>query len=145
MSQYLVEQIRQTENIHVELSSHVTEVFGNEHLEAVSIHCAASGDTQTVPTNSLFIFIGAAPHTDWLGGILERDEKGFLLSGPDLMRDGKAPKGWPLERQPWLLEASIPGVFVAGDVRYRSIKRVASGVGEGANAVQFVHQYLSSV
>jgi len=145
MSQYLVDQIRQTESIHVELNSQIVEVFGDERLEAISIFCATSGETQRVPANSLFIFIGATPGTEWLAGVVERDGKGFLLSGPDLMRDGKPPKGWPLERDPWLLEASVPGVFVAGDVRYRSIKRVASGVGEGANAVQFVHQYLNTV
>jgi thioredoxin reductase (NADPH) len=145
MSQYLVDQIRQTEGIQVELNAQIVEVFGDERLEAISIHCATSGETQRVPTNSLFIFIGAAPRTEWLAGVIERDEKGFLLSGPDLMRDGKPPKGWPLERDPWLLEASVPGIFLAGDVRYRSIKRVASGVGEGANAVQFVHQYLGTV
>ena len=145
MSQYLVDQIRKTENIQVELNSHVVEVFGDDHLESISIHCATSGDAQRVPTNSLFIFIGAAPGTEWLSGVLEREEKGFLLTGPDLMCDGKPPKGWPLERDPWLLETSVPGIFAAGDVRYRSIKRVASGVGEGANAVQFVHQYLSMV
>jgi len=145
MSQYLIEQIRQTPNIHVEYNSQITEAFGAEHLEAVSILCSTSGETQKVPAASLFIFIGAAPGTDWLVGLLDRDEKGFILTGPDLMVDGKMPKGWPLERQPWLLEASVPGIFVAGDVRYRSIKRVASGVGEGANAVQFVHQYLGSV
>ena len=123
----------------------VVEVFGEEHLEAISIHCATSGETNKVAANSLFIFIGAMPGTEWLAGVPERDEKGFLLSGPDLMRDGKPPKSWPLERDPWLLESSVPGIFVAGDVRYRSVKRVASGVGEGANAVQFVHQYLSAV
>jgi len=145
MSQYLVEQIRQTSNIAVELNSQVVEVFGEEHLEAISIYCATSKETNKVAANSLFIFIGAMPGTEWLAGVLEREEKGFLLSGPDLMRDGKPPKGWPLERDPWLLEASVPGIFLAGDVRYRSVKRVASGVGEGANAVQFVHQYLSTV
>jgi thioredoxin reductase (NADPH) len=145
MSRYLIEQIRQTPNIHVEYNSQVTEAFGGEHLEAISILCSTSGETQRVPAASLFIFIGAAPGTDWLSGIVERDEKGFILTGQDLMSDGKLPKGWPLERQPWLLEASVPGIFVAGDVRWRSIKRVASGVGEGANAVQFVHQYLGSV
>jgi len=145
MSQYLIEQIRQTPNIHVEYNSQITEAFGAERLEAVSILCSTSGETQKVPAASLFIFIGAAPGTEWLGGLLARDDKGFILTGPDLMVDGKMPKGWPLERQPWLLEASVPGIFVAGDVRYRSIKRVASGVGEGANAVQFVHQYLGSV
>jgi thioredoxin reductase (NADPH) len=145
MSQYLIEQIRQTPNIHVELNSQVTEVFGTDRLEGLSIFCATSGDTQRVPAASLFIFIGAAPGTEWLNNIVEREEKGFILTGPDLMRSGKPPKGWGLDREPWLLEASVPGIFVAGDVRFRSIKRVASGVGEGANAVQFVHQYLGSV
>jgi thioredoxin reductase (NADPH) len=145
MSQYLVDQIQQTSNIAVELNSSVVEVFGEQHLEAIAVHCATSSDTTKVPANSLFIFIGAMPGTDWLAGVLEREEKGFLLSGPDLMRDGKPPKSWPLQRDPWLLETSVPGIFVAGDVRYRSVKRVASGVGEGANAVQFVHQYLSAV
>jgi thioredoxin reductase (NADPH) len=145
MSQYLVEQIQQTSNIAVELNSQVLEVFGEEHLEAISIYCATSKETNKVAANSLFIFIGAMPGTEWLAGVLEREEKGFLLSGPDLMRDGKPPNSWPLERDPWLLEASVPGIFLAGDVRYRSVKRVASGVGEGANAVQFVHQYLSTV
>jgi thioredoxin reductase (NADPH) len=145
MSQYLVEQIQQTSNIAVELNSQVVEVFGEEHLEAIRIYCATSKETNKVAANSLFIFIGAMPGTEWLAGVLEREEKGFLLSGPDLMRDGKPPNSWPLERDPWLLEASVPGIFLAGDVRYRSVKRVASGVGEGANAVQFVHQYLSTV
>jgi thioredoxin reductase (NADPH) len=145
MSQYLVDQIRETENIHVELNSQVMEVFGDERLEAISIQCATSGETQKVPTNHLFVFIGAAPRTEWLSNVLLREERGFILTGPDLMPDGKRPTGWPLDRDPWLLEACVPGVFVAGDVRYRSVKRVASGVGEGANAVQFVHQYLSTV
>ncbi len=145
MSQYLIDQIRETPNIHVELNSQVVEVFGEERLEAISIQCATSGEAQKVATNHLFVFIGAAPRTDWLSSVLLRDDKGFLLTGPDLMPDGKRPNGWPLDRDPWLLEACIPGVFVAGDVRYRSVKRVASGVGEGANAVQFVHQYLSTV
>ncbi len=145
MSQYLVDQIRQTNNIQVEQQSHVVEVFGEEHLEGIAVHCATSGETNKVAATALFIFIGAMPGTDWLVGVLERDAKGFLLSGADLMKDGKPPKSWPLERDPWLLESSVPGIFVAGDVRYRSVKRVASGVGEGANAVQFVHQYLSAV
>ena len=145
MSQYLVEQIKETPNIHVELNSEVTEAFGKERLEAISILCSSSGETQRVPAASLFIFIGAAPQTEWLHGAIERDDKGFILTGADLLNSGKPPKNWSLEREPWLLEASVPGIFVAGDVRYRSIKRVASGVGEGANAVQFVHQYLGSV
>jgi thioredoxin reductase (NADPH) len=145
MSQYLIEQIKQTPNIHVEYNSQVTEAFGTERLEALSILCSTSGESQKVSAASLFIFIGAAPLTDWLAGVVERDEKGFIFTGRDLMTDNKLPRGWPLERDPWLLEASVPGVFIAGDVRYRSIKRVASGVGEGANAVQFVHQYLGTV
>lgn len=145
MSQYLIDQLRQTENIHVEFNSQVVEVFGQDHLEAISIRCSTTDEVQKISSNSLFIFIGAAPRTEWLAGVIEREEKGFLLTGPDLMRDGKPSKGWPLERDPWLLEASIPGIFVAGDVRYRSMKRVASSVGEGANAVQFVHQYLGTV
>src|SRR5579859_7764745 len=145
MSQYLIEQIKQTPNIHVEVNCRVTEVFGSDRLEGLSIYCATSGETQKVDAASLFIFIGAAPRTEWLEGIIERDDKGFILTGADLMKDGKPPKSWPLEREPWLLEASVPGIFAAGDVRFRSIKRVASGVGEGANAVQFVHQYLGSV
>jgi thioredoxin reductase (NADPH) len=145
MSQYLIEQIQQTPNIHVELNSQVTECFGTDRLEAISVYCSTSGETQRIPAASLFIFIGAAPGTQWLAGVVHRDEKGFILSGPDLLEGGRPPKDWPLEREPWLLEASVPGIFVAGDVRYRSIKRVASGVGEGANAVQFVHHYLGSV
>ena len=145
MSQYLVEQIKETPNIHVEFNSEITQAFGKERLEAISILCSSSGETQKVPAASLFIFIGAAPQTEWLHGAVERDEKGFILTGADLLSSGKPPKSWSLEREPWLLEASVPGIFVAGDVRYRSIKRVASGVGEGANAVQFVHQYLGSV
>jgi thioredoxin reductase (NADPH) len=90
----------------------------------------------------LFIFIGAQPQTEWLGSIVERDHKGFILSGPDLIRNGKPPSGWPLPRFPGLLETSVPGVFAAGDVRGGSVKRVASGVGEGSVAIQFIHQYL---
>lgn len=145
MSQYLIDQIRQTENIDVEINSEIVGIFGQDHLEAISVRCSTTGEVQRIATNSLFIFIGAQPGTDWLAGVIVRDDKGFLLTGPDLMQDGKPPKGWPLERDPWLLEASSPGIFVAGDVRYRSVKRVASGVGEGSNAVQFVHQYLSTV
>ena len=91
---------------------------------------------------ALFIFIGAEPHTSWLQGVVKGDERGFVLTGPDLMRDGQPPKDWPLDREPFFLETSVPGIFAAGDVRHGSIKRVASGVGEGAMAVQFIHRYL---
>jgi thioredoxin reductase (NADPH) len=114
-------------------------------LEAISIRCADSGDISTVHTNLLSIFIGAEPNTDWLSGVVERDKRGFILTGMDLLRDGKKPKGWQLERNPYWVESSVPGVFAAGDVRYGSVKRVASGVGEGSIAVQFTHQYLSEV
>jgi thioredoxin reductase (NADPH) len=145
MSQYLIDQIKKTPNIQVEPHSQVVEVHGDGHLEGVSILCADSGKTETVPTNLLSIFIGAEPNTDWLSGVVERDERGFILTGADLVRDGKRPAGWPLGRDPYWPETSVPGNFAAGDVRHGSVKRVASGVGEGSIAVQFTHQYLSEV
>ena len=93
----------------------------------------------------MFVFIGAQPRTEWLKDFVDRDARGFILTGPDLLRDGKPPKSWPLERDPGLLETSLPGVFAVGDVRHGSVKRVAPGVGEGSIAIQFVHQYLSKV
>ena len=145
MSEYLVKQIEDRENIEVLTHSSVSAVEGDGHLERVSIANSATGEVETVPANSLFIFIGAAPKTGWLDGLVARDERGFILSGPDLMREGKRPKGWRPDRDPFLLETSVPGVFVAGDVRHGSIKRCASAVGEGSIAVQFVHQYLREV
>lgn len=146
MSQYLIDQIRETPNITVELNTVVKEVHGENRLEAITVRCSASGETTTHPAASLFIFIGAQPKTDWLGDVVERDERGFILSGRDLMREnGKPPKGWNLDRDPFLLETSVPGVFVVGDVRKNSVKRVASGVGEGSVAISFVHQYLAHV
>ena len=145
MSQYLIDQLKQTPNVHIEYNSYITEAHGENHLEAISVHCTESGDTNTVPASSLFIMIGAAPHTKWLADVVERDENGFILSGPELLRDGKRPKGWTLDRDPGLLETNIPGIFVVGDVRRGSVKRVASGVGEGSVAISFVHQYLSKV
>jgi thioredoxin reductase (NADPH) len=145
MSQYLIDQIKKTPNIQVETHSRVVEVHGDTHLESISILCSSSGETTTVPTNMLSIFIGAEPNTDWLSGVVERDERGFILTGTDLVRDGKRPAGWPLTRDPFWPETSVPGIFAAGDVRHGSVKRVASGVGEGSIAVQFTHQYLSEV
>lgn len=145
MSQYLIDQIQKTENIHVEYRSRVTEVQGEDRLQSISIACDATGETQTVPASALFIFIGAEPRTAWLDGVIERDSRGFILTGPDLMHDNKRAKGWSLERDPSLLETNVPGIFAVGDVRHGSIKRVASGVGEGSVAIQFVHQYLSKV
>jgi len=145
MSQYLINQLKKTPNVQIEFNSSIVEAHGNDHLEAISIHCATTGETNKVPANSLFIMIGAAPNTAWLADLVQRDELGFILSGPDLMRDGKRPNGWPLDRDPALLETSVPGIFVVGDVRHGSVKRVASGVGEGSVAISFVHQYLSKV
>jgi len=145
MSQYLINQLKATANIHIEFNSSIVEAHGEDHLEAISVRCSVTNEVNKVPANSLFIMIGAAPNTDWLANIVERDERGFILSGPALMRDGKRPKGWQLGRDPGLLETSVPGVFVVGDVRHGSVKRVASGVGEGSIAISFVHQYLSRV
>lgn len=145
MSQYLIDQIAATPNITVRCRVNVVEAHGADHLEAITIADAEAKTNETLPTKSLFIFIGAQPHTEWLAGKLARDEHGFILAGPDLLHDGHKPKGWSLERAPFLLETSVPGVFVAGDVRHGSVKRVASSVGEGSIAVQFIHQYLSKL
>jgi thioredoxin reductase (NADPH) len=145
MSDYLVRQIEEHENIEVLLDTSVVSVEGEEHLERITVKNAATGETETVPAHSLFVFIGAAPKTDWLDGVVERDERGFILSGADLMHNGKRPKGWRPERDPFLLETNVPGIFVAGDVRHGSVKRCASAVGEGSIAVQFIHQYMREV
>jgi thioredoxin reductase (NADPH) len=143
MSRYLVEEIERTPNIHVEVNSSVAEVHGETRLETISVHCSTSGETTVVPATSLFVFIGAEPKTEWLHGLVERDDRGFILTGPDLKRNGTLPAGWGLARDPDLLETSVPGVFAAGDVRRGSVKRVASGVGEGSIAIQFIHRYLA--
>jgi thioredoxin reductase (NADPH) len=145
MSQYLIEQIAETPNITVQVHSSVIEAKGETSLEAITIANAVTGVTQTVPATSLFIFIGAQPRTNWLDGVVERDDRGFIITGPDLKHEGRRPKGWTLERDPYLLETNVPGIFAVGDVRHNSVKRVASGVGEGSICVQFVHQYLSKV
>jgi thioredoxin reductase (NADPH) len=145
MSQYLIDQLKETKNVQIEFNSSVVEAHGENHLEAISVLCSTTNEINKIPANSMFIMIGAAPNTTWLADVVERDERGFILSGPDLMRDGKRPKGWQLDRDPGLLETNVPGIFVVGDVRHGSVKRVASGVGEGSVAISFVHQYLSKV
>jgi thioredoxin reductase (NADPH) len=145
MSHYLIEQIAKTPNIEVWPHKSVVEVHGDTRLSGITVYCADTKQTQQLPATSLYIFIGARPSTDWLGDFIDRDAKGFILSGPDLLRDGKRPKSWTLDRDPGLLETNVPGIFVVGDVRAGSVKRVASGVGEGAVVVQFMHQYLAKV
>jgi thioredoxin reductase (NADPH) len=141
MSRYLIDQIGEMSNITVHTRARVVRVAGGERLEEITIVCG--DDERTVPASSLFVFIGAEPRTDWLGNAVVRDEHGFVLTGPDLPRRDGRPKGWPLDREPYLLETSMPGVFAAGDVRHQSVKRVASAVGEGSIAVQFTHRFLA--
>jgi thioredoxin reductase (NADPH) len=145
MSHYLIEQIEKTPNIELMTNTRAVEVHGEARLSAITIARGPEGTREQLPATSLFIFIGAQPRTEWLAGLIERDERGFVLSGPDLLRDGKKPKSWTLDRDPGLLETNVPGIFVVGDVRHGSVKRVASGVGEGAVVVQFMHQYLAKV
>ncbi|GAC1662350.1 MAG: FAD-dependent oxidoreductase [Candidatus Acidiferrum sp.] len=145
MSHYLIEQIEKTPQIEVWSNTVVTAVDGESRLSEITIQRGLPPETQRLPASSLFIFIGAQPRTAWLGDLIERDDRGFILSGPDLLSDGKKPKSWTLDRDPTLLETNIPGIFVVGDVRHGSVKRVASGVGEGAVVVQFMHQYLAKV
>jgi len=145
MSQYLIHDIEQTPNIRVDFGVQVVGVHGTEKLEAISIACGRSGSVDRLPATSLFVFIGAAPRTEWLDGYVERDDRGFILTGQDLVRQGQRPKRWSADRDPYLLETSVPGVFAVGDVRHGSIKRVASGVGEGSIAIQFVHAHLAKV
>ena len=145
MSRYLIDQIENKDNIEVRTCTEVVDGGGDDHLETLTLRNNASGDSETVPASWLFVFIGAAPRTDWLDGCLDRDPRGYVLTGPDLVVDGRRPAGWTLDRDPYHLEASVPGVFVAGDVRSDSVKRVASAVGEGAMAVTLVHRYLEKL
>jgi len=145
MSHYLIEQIGEMPNIEVQTRTSVVEVHGESRLTDITILRASTSQKEKLPASSLFIFIGAQPSTGWLGSLIERDERGFILSGPDLLRGGKRPASWTLERDPGLLETNVPGIFAVGDVRHGSVKRVASGVGEGAVVVQFIHQYLTKV
>jgi len=145
MSQYLIDQIKETPNIQLWAHASVAEVHGETHLEEISVLCSDTNKIERVPASAMFIFIGALPRTNWLAGTVGRDERGFILTGNDLMRGGERPKGWTLDRDPFLLETNVPGIFAVGDVRHGSVKRVASGVGEGSVAVQFIHQYLSKV
>jgi thioredoxin reductase (NADPH) len=145
MSHYLIEQVDNVPAIKVRTCTEVLEAHGTDHLEQVKLRDSNTGETQTVDAQYLFVFIGAAPLTDWLAEIVTRDDHGFVTTGPDLVVGGQLPAGWPLDRAPYHLETSVPGVFVAGDVRAESAKRVASAVGEGAMAVMLVHRYLEKL
>ncbi|WP_327386428.1 FAD-dependent oxidoreductase [Streptomyces sp. NBC_01207] len=144
MSRYLIDEIDRTPNIEVKVRTTVVRLDGEEHLERLTLHDADTGEDTEIPARFMFTFIGARPHTDWLAGVVERDEYGFVLTGSDLISNGgELPAEWSLERAPYPLETSVPGVFAAGDVRAHSVKRVASGVGEGAMAVSLIHRYRS--
>jgi thioredoxin reductase (NADPH) len=145
MSTYLIDQIRATPNIEVHPYTEVTAVDGGDQLETITLTNRQTNESETVPACLLFIFIGAQPRTDWLHGKLCLDQHGFIRTGPQLKKDGQLTSNWPLPRDPLLLETSIPGVFAAGDVRSNSVKRVASGVGEGSVVIQFVHQFLGGL
>ncbi|MGV9845397.1 FAD-dependent oxidoreductase [Streptomyces fungicidicus] len=142
MSYYLIQQIDEAPNISVRCGTVVESAHGDGHLERLTLRDTDSGQTELVDAQWLFVFIGAAPLTDWLDGTVLRDERGFILAGPDLTPDGRPPADWELDRPPYHLETNVPGVFVAGDARAESAKRVASAVGEGAMAVMLVHRYL---
>ncbi|MEA2621216.1 MAG: thioredoxin reductase [Chloroflexota bacterium] len=140
MSTYLTERLERAPNVVVHPHTTVADAGGGDHLQWILVRDTKTGETSQVPADALFVFIGAAPRSEWLEGTLDRDAQGFLLSGHDYVCEG--PAGWPLERRPYLLETRVPGVFVAGDVRKDSVKRLTAAAGEGAMAVQFVHQYF---
>jgi thioredoxin reductase (NADPH) len=143
MSEYLVTVIGASENIQVLLRSEVVDGAGADGLTSLTLADRATAQRRVLPVAALFVLIGAEPRTGWLAGSLDRDDRGFVLTGRDLPAGGTAQHSWPLRRSPLLLETSMPGVFAAGDVRHRSVKRVAAAAGEGATAIQLVHEYLT--
>ena len=143
MSRYLVDRLAATPNVSLMPRTQVAGVTGNRHLEGIEVD--TGGTRASIEAAALFVFIGARPRTEWLGDHVRRDPQGFVLTGADLLGEGGRVPHWPLEREPYPLESSVPGVFAAGDVRHGSVKRVASGVGEGAMAVSLVHRYLATL
>jgi thioredoxin reductase (NADPH) len=144
MSYYLIQQLAAIENVRIHTRCEVLRAHGSDHLEGLTLCDHKQGSERDVPAGHLFVFIGAEPRTDWLDGVVVRDGRGFIATGPDLLLDGNRPAGWDRDRDPFYLECSVPGIFAAGDVRANSVKRVASAVGEGAMAVTLVHKYLES-
>ncbi len=145
MSQYLIDQIDGTDNIDVMTRTEIVAVHGDKKLEGLTLKNNETGETWDVETPALFLFIGATPHSDLVDGVVERNHAGFILTGSDLVVDGKRPAGWKAQRDPYLLETSVPGIFAAGDIRQGAVRRVAAAVGEGANVISQLHQYLRTV
>jgi len=145
MSQYLVNQIRGTENIDVMLQSELSAVHGTDQLEAITVINNETEETEKIAADSVFLYIGADPHSDFVADVVERSDRGFVVTGPDLMREGRRPKNWKLDRDPYLMETSVPGIFAAGDIRHNVVRRVASSVGQGSIVVFFVQRYLETV
>ena len=145
MSQYLQDRIADTPVIEVVADAEISAVHGKQRLEAAEVVVGPAREARRLEAAAMFIFIGSAPRSDLAAGLVERDPAGFVLTGPDLRADGRLPRAWPLERDPFLLETSVPGIFAAGDVRHGSSKRVAAAVGEGSSAVGMVHKYLETV
>lgn len=143
MSDYLITALENKENVDVRLHTEIIDGGGDFHLERIVLRDTHSGQVETLPAAALFVLIGAMPRTDWLPPVVERDDQGYIVTGQELLRDGNPPPTWPLQRLPLLLETSVPRVFAAGDVRHRSVKRVALAVGEGSIAVQVIHHALS--
>ena len=143
MSSYLLDRIMATENVEVLTGATVTEVTGERRLESIRVD--VEGEARTFATQHMFIFIGATPRSESVGAVVEKNDAGFILTGPDLLTNGRRPDGWQLDRDPFLLETSVPGIFAVGDVRYASTKRVAAAVGEGSASVAMIHKYLETV
>jgi thioredoxin reductase (NADPH) len=143
MSSYLLDRIEATENVEVLTGAQVVEARGDKSLTEISVD--VGGTVETFAAGHLFIFIGAAPRSECASDLVETDDGGFILTGPDLLNAGTALQGWPLERSPFLLETNVPGIFAAGDVRHGSTKRVAAAVGEGSASVAMIHRYLETV